>query len=59
MVIEGSLCLHGRRTRGDFWSAEEEEMEVTDQKPQRGHVTHSVRLHTAAEITEMSLAYTT
>lgn len=59
MVIEGSLCLHGRRRCGDSWSAEEEEVEETDQKPQRGHVPHSVSLHTAAEITEMSLAYTT
>lgn len=34
-------------------------MEVTDQKPQKGQVTHSVSLHTATEITELSLAYTT
>lgn len=52
-----SLSMGGGR--GDFWSAEEKEMEMTDQKPQRGHVTHSVSLHTAAEITEMSLVYTT
>jgi len=34
-------------------------MEVTDQKPQRGQVTHGVSLHTAAEVTETSLVYTT
>lgn len=59
MVIEVSLCLHGRRTCGDFWSAAEEEMEMTYQKPQRGQVIRSVSPHNAAEITEMSLAYTT
>lgn len=57
--MEVSLCLHGRRTGGDFWSAAEEEMEVTDQKPQRGQVTRGVSLHSAAEVTETSLVYTT
>lgn len=54
-----SLCLHGRRTGGGFWSAAEEEMDVADQKPQSRQVTHGVRLHTAAEVTETSLVYTT
>lgn len=42
-----------------FWSAAEEDMEATNQMPQKGQVTCSVSLHTATGVTETSLAYTT